>query len=374
MDKEKLHDQVINYKPQMTDEERLEKYMRGERVDHLPFYIRGFDQVYGHIMGYSTAQMIEDFDIFSKLVQKRIEAYHIDGINFAFALTLIGDVCGSDLYFTDGNCYFADHFLMADKKIDMSKVALPDPKKNPALKIVIEIGKKIREKFPNQKIIATFPAPFTTAATLRPLEKLLRDVRKDPQGLKELMEFSKDCGLKWTEVFQKVFGPNVSVSLIDPATSTDLLRPKQFDEFSLPYLRDLVDGIVKITGNKPPIHMCGGIKDYWDRLYDLNISSISVDNLESLSETKEAFGDKITIEGNVPTLDVLLQGSPEDVIKAVKNCIINGADSPKGYVISTGCVSEVNTPPENLDAFIYAVRKYSAGAKLGEIPEAVYQD
>lgn len=67
-------------------------------------------------------------------------------------------------------------------------------------------------------------------------------------------------------------------------------------------------------------------------------------------------------------------GTPEEVIESVKTCIKKAADAPNGYLINQGCGLMITTPEENMDAYIYAVRKYGANARKGEIPEAVYQD
>ena len=66
-------------------------------------------------------------------------------------------------------------------------------------------------------------------------------------------------------------------------------------------------------------------------------------------------------------------GSIDDVIESVKTCIKKGADCKHGYICATGCGTGPGTPKENIDAFVYAVRKYSKDAKLGEMPEAIYQ-
>lgn len=47
---------------------------------------------------------------------------------------------------------------------------------------------------------------------------------------------------------------------------------------------------------------------------------------------------------------------------------------PFGYILNTGCAVVFSTPRENIDAFVYAVRKYGANAVKGKVPEAVYQD
>ena len=40
-------------------------------------------------------------------------------------------------------------------------------------------------------------------------------------------------------------------------------------------------------------------------------------------------------------------------------------------MIAPGCEVPLATPKENLDAFLYAIRKYGAGARLGQLPKGL---
>ena len=64
----------------------------------------------------------------------------------------------------------------------------------------------------------------------------------------------------------------------------------------------------------------------------------------------------------------MLNGSIDTVIEAVRQTIAEGIDSPAGYMLMTGCQLPIGTPKENIDAYIYAARKYGAGARKGQTP------
>ena len=50
------------------------------------------------------------------------------------------------------------------------------------------------------------------------------------------------------------------------------------------------------------------------------------------------------------------------------------SDSPKGFILATGCQLPIGTPEENVDAFIYAARKYGRRAKLGQMPKGIQEE
>ena len=81
-------------------------------------------------------------------------------------------------------------------------------------------------------------------------------------------------------------------------------------------------------------------------------------NVEDLEEAKDVMGDRVVITGNVPPVDVVYAGSKEDIEKSVKECIRKAHNSPKGFVLSTGCQIPMNTPIEKVEMFMEAGRKY----------------
>lgn len=77
------------------------------------------------------------------------------------------------------------------------------------------------------------------------------------------------------------------------------------------------------------------------------------------------------IIGNVSPVDVMRNGTIDDVINEVKRQLNVASDSPRGYMIGPGCEIPIATPKENVDAFFYAVRKYGAGARIGCRPQGL---
>ena len=62
----------------------------------------------------------------------------------------------------------------------------------------------------------------------------------------------------------------------------------------------------------------------------------------------------------------------EDVEKEVLKCINICADSPNGYLISTGCDIPIDTDPENVLVFMDTVRKCGP-VRIGEKPAFLHK-
>lgn len=370
MNKEELKKEMENYRPEMTSNQRLKAYFDGQRVDHLPFNIMSLDVVYGINMGYSLKETA-DVDNLIKIIEKRSDEYKIYGISEGLNLRAMGYALGTTGVFPEDDTDHVDHYLL-DEKLDMDLLEIPDPYTNPILKAKLENARKLRERFPDHPISTFVAGPMSTAVALRPISKFLRDFRKNPDGVKELLDFCVRANMAWASAFKEEFGP-VKIMIADPVACDDILSPKQVEEFSYPYLKKLVSSLYELNTIKPNLHICGHTSRQWKDLKEFDIEAFSVDNCHDLAECKQDIEEKLALIGNVPPVEVMRNGSIDDVIEAVKTCIKKGADNKNGYICATGCGTPAGTPKENIDAFIYAVRKYSKDAVIGQMPEAVCQ-
>lgn len=371
MNKDQLYKELKNYEPEMTMTERSKAYFNGERVDHLPYSVMSFDRLYGINKGYNMRQLA-DIDLQIKLIEERSKIYGNDTLDEELNLRDMGHALGTRLIFPNNDIDYVEKFVMEDE-LNMDLIKMVDPYTNEVLSQHLNRARILKDKFPNHTISSQIAGPLSTAAAIRPIEKLLRDIRKSPDTVKELLEFCIEANLRWAEAFANEFG-GVSYFISEPVACDDILSPKQVKEFSDPYLRKLTSKLYEINGIKSDLHICGHTKKQWETYKSLDISVYSVDNCEDLKECKEVIEDDLVLMGNVPPVEVMRYGSIDDVIKSVRECIIKGADSKSGYICSTGCGTPIGTPQENIDAFTYAVWKYSADAKLGEIPKAVWEN
>ena len=105
--------------------------------------------------------------------------------------------------------------------------------------------------------------------------------------------------------------------------------------------------ISKITENRAK-------EMYVDEIYQ-NIDN-KLEKLESILKNK-----------NISYKNVAYIGDDENDLECMKKC----ADSPSGFMLNTGCQLPIGTPKRNVEAFIYAARKYGRGAKMGQLPKGL---
>lgn len=373
MDYETLKEEMQKYPDTMNPMERMMAYAKGEEVDRIPFMVGGGEPMAG-LYGYTIGEFRRSLDVQFDVAEK-VKAEFCGsgmGVNTNLSLRGVGEALGSTAVYPENGLDYISDFILKD--YSMLDDLVFDPETNQFLQNKIKRAHEIKERMGGRCMVVTGGAgPMTTAISIRQPDLFLRDMIQNKENAHRLLDFSVQCTLKWIEYNQKEFG-GVRVGLADPGTSTTLISKRMFLEFSKPHMADLLAGIKDITGMIPSIHICGKTKAFWKDLAELGFPSFSVDDCEDLAELKAAVGDKMGISGNVPPTTVLKNGTIDDVIESVKQCLIKGSDSPRGFTLAIGCQIPIGTPRENLEAYMYAARRYGRGAKKGQLCRGLIEE
>jgi uroporphyrinogen decarboxylase len=157
--------------------------------------------------------------------------------------------------------------------------------------------------------------------------------------------------LRWADA---IIDAGASPSISEPMLSSTVVSPKQFKDIGLSYLKRLISHI-HARGKSVTLHICGKTRPIWSLMADTGADCLSIDNEASLSEAKVAVGDRVRLMGNVPPVAVLFEGNPEQVRQAVRSCVREAGDNPRGLIVATGCSLPTETPFDNIDAMVRVV-------------------
>jgi len=135
-----------------------------------------------------------------------------------------------------------------------------------------------------------------------------------------------------------------------------------FRQLAFPAVKRAIELATK-AGFPTHIHSCGPEKALIKIMAEETTLTV-IDPLEippmgdcNLAEIKKLYGDKLTLKGNLHTTEVMLFGSPDDVIAASKKAIDDAADGGR-FILSTGDQCGRDTPDENLFAMVHTARTY----------------
>lgn len=354
---------MAKFKEQMTAKERIEAYFRGEEVDRLPCAIM-FEETAAVYAGINVKEYYFNAD--KMLEAEKFKVKKLGGESAGINVTLrgMGEALGSKMGYSDTRASYLIEPVLKDYKM-LENMDIVDPYKDGRLPIILESLGKIKKQLGSEVNVSSgISGPISAASAIRGTSNLMRDSLKNKEGLHKLLDFVTECNLAYVKAVYSEHGLICGIG--DPVSSGNLISKKQFKEFSEPYLRRTIDGIYKITGNKPSLHICGKTKYLWSELREMNISTFSVDNCEYIGELKEVLGNKACLVGNIDPVSVIKNGTIEDVYKAVELCIQKAGDSPKGYIVGSGCDIPAGAPVENIKAVIEATKKYSRGIRLGK--------
>ena len=367
MTKEQLYIEISKL-PKKPPESLGKRYFEGQEVEYQPYSTMCTNWTFADFWGYSRNDL-NDREKLCEIINKKKEEYGMSGVAVSLNYRMLGEATGSEVsYFENGMEYISKHWLTDYSMLE--KLEKLDIKNNEFLMKLIEKGKYLHEKFPEMPVSSGCAGPISSAASIRPIELLLRDMRRNPEQLHRLLECCVNKNLEWLQLFCEETGCK-DLMLADPVTSMDILGKKYFLEFSKPYFKKVFDGMIEITGVKPLVHICGHTKAIWNDLAEMGVDLFSIDNCEDIVEAKNEIGSKMCLMGNIPPVEIMKYGTIDEIINSVKMQMEKVADSPCGYMISPGCEVPPGTPKENLDAFLYAIKKYGSGARIGHIPKGL---
>ena len=351
---EKIIEQYLNGledpKDELTPIERMTLFSQGKEVDRLPCCL-STGETMAPLLNMSIDAYYHSAEMMCQLEEYLFENFRSDEAGLSTTLRGMAEAMGSEIKYYDHNIAQLKKPALTLQDIDSAK--LVDVDKDGRLPIILEGLRLVKERLGDKvPISATVTGPFSVAAMVLGTENLLKGMIKKPDKIRQLMEVIAENNNRY---IQRLIDMEIGIGFADPVSSTALISPRHYEQFSLPYFQKNVD-FIKSQGAGCGLHICGTSRKLWDMLKETGISGFSLDNVESLTEAKEVLGSHMCIQGNVPPVEVMHGGTPWDVLRSAKDCIDQGRDSPKGFVLTSGCQMPPHTPRENMQALMDAAR------------------
>jgi len=197
----------------------------------------------------------------------------------------------------------------------------------------------LKEKVGDELIVfGETEGPFTCGANLVGTEQFMKWIYKKPEQVHAVLQVTKE-GAVAAENFAFDNGADYYV-FAEPTAGPALLRPKFFENFVLPVLKEVVDRA------KGPVvlHICANTDSIIDLMCDTGAAGISIEEKADMKRAVEIAHQKgVKVFGNVATATTLFNGTPEQVYQEATQALENGTD-----FLCPGCGVAPPTPLENI--------------------------
>jgi uroporphyrinogen decarboxylase len=336
----------------MTPLERLAAYGRGDAIDRLPCV-----PIVGNTAARVIGARVGDFRGNGRLIaEAQVAAYRLFGYDtirvFTDLYTQAEAMGATVLYPADETAYLGAPAISDLHRIDRLQPADPHrdgnlPHHLEAMRVAVDaVGKEV-------PVTGAVTCPFTNASFLVGAGTLARLMLKEPAVVHRLCELSLETSLRYSAA---IIDAGATPSLTDAMSSSTVISPRQFKEFSWPYLKRLID-YLHSRGKSVTLHVCGKTARIWELMADAGADCLSIDNDASLADARQQVGERVRLMGNVHPSAVMLQGTTADVRQATIDCIRQAAENPRGFIVASGCSLPTETPFANIHAMLDTVRE-----------------
>jgi len=209
---------------------------------------------------------------------------------------------------------------------------------------VLEATGKLRKKYDDEiAVVTSIVGPFGLAAKLFGFNNFLMWIITNPDWVHQIMEVLTQLAIDYC-VAQAEAGADAII--LGEATCTgDLISSDTYRDFIMPYHSKLCPAVPV-----PDImHICGKSGGHIPHILQTGTACYNFDEGVDLYEAVELMKGKICIAGSVPTLSVLLNGSPEETYDYSVKCLEAGVD-----MLTPGCAMAPYTPIENINSMARA--------------------
>jgi [methyl-Co(III) methanol-specific corrinoid protein]:coenzyme M methyltransferase len=205
-------------------------------------------------------------------------------------------------------------------------------------------------QYPHLPIIAAVTGPISTAASVINPMTFLKELRKKGRESDHVLEYVTGFLKAYCEKLA-ASGATV-IGIGDPTATGEILGPRIFEEFALPYINDLTDHIQRL-GTPVIVHICGKINQVRHLIARLRANALSADAMVNLRALKQEY-PHLTTMGNVSTY-VLESGPAEKIKRIAERLLRDGID-----ILAPACGLSTSTPIENIRALTNTVIKGEA--------------
>lgn len=286
-----------------------------------------------------------------------LERYPLDAAILFSDILTIPDAMGLQLRFAEGEGPIFDKPVRT--VADVNALPVPDPEES--LKYVMDAVRTIRRELDGRVPLIGFSgSPWTLATymveggTSKDFAKVKGMMYDRPDLMHKLLDTTAQSVISYLNA--QVAAGAQALMIFD--TWGGSLTPRDYKEFSLRYMQQIVEGLTReAEGRKVPVILFTKGGGQWlEAMAATGCDGLGIDWTTDIGEARRRVGDKVALQGNMDPS--VLYASPER-IRAEVAAILEDYGTGSGHVFNLGHGIHQHVDPEHAGAFVEAVHELS---------------
>lgn len=350
-------------KDRLTDDERMEALWNRQKPDRVPLWplALGFDALN---VGYTILDCYNTVEKSIDCQRWTCEEYGWQPFQFIIgAATSFGaEVYGGKIKWPTGE--FAQAPTVArhpfETEEDVLNLKVPDNLEKCGTVPLMLQQTAYSMKFRGLKIAPLLAGPLDLGGPIIGVDRLCKWMILKPELVHKAFRVFTDLRIALAKLWADTFGAeNLCPFIGGPMNSNQIISPKQFEEFILPYVKEQHAKFREMGYKHFWFHPCGEQNDnlpFWAQVDVGDPGIISVGHEIDLDTVAKYFPNDIVFGNLEPA--IVQVGTPEQVYEASKELILKGKNYPGGYMFSLGCEAPPKAPSYNYWMMTKAVNDF----------------
>ena len=335
----------------MNSYQRFQSRLKGERVDRPPNF-NIMMTFAAHFINQPLSKYYLDHNILCEANLAVQEAFDLDIVQAISDPYREAHDFGLQVEFPEDGLPLSKIPLIQEPG-DLNHLIPPDPATGKRMSDRLEAIRKFREQVGGEiPIMGWVEGGMAEAVDLRGDTNILMDMYDRPEWMCELLEIIVEVEIAFA-LAQIEAGADI-IGLGDAIASQ--VSPRMYEEFALPYEQRIFEAVHQ-AGGKARLHICGDTSNIVPLMVEFSADIIDLDWMVDIKSAADIYGEYPLICGNFDPVQVMLQGSPEDVYQAAQFCLQNGGAR---MISGAGCEIPARTPHENLHAQTKAINDHTS--------------
>lgn len=229
----------------------------------------------------------------------------------------------------------------------LAAASVPDPEADGLMPVILNQYERMRVPLTDRGIaprMAACRGPLAVAAHLIGVTELLMATQLQPEICLQLFDKTTELCIAWLRAQLERMEQPVGVLVLDDLVG--MMGPDDARTFATPYLKRIFDAfpdLIHFFHNDTPNDRV------FPELAKIGMDVFNFSHQTDLGQARQLLGPEIVLMGNLPPLDLLVRGTPEQAREATAAQVARLAEVGPLLVSPGGGVSP-GTPIENLQA------------------------